>query len=105
MSVVGVSTVILPGIHGYGTILFQYVVLGSWVIVSELSSELYADQNHWAVWIVAFVLNIFFYLVPALVVWVVARKRWPTICTWIILFWCLFYLSLLLFIFPATDGP
>ena len=102
---VGASTVILPTITGYGTILDQTVVLGAWGIVAALTTSTYADQHHMPVWVVAFILNILFFLVPAFVVWIVARKRWPQICSVFLITWCLFYLASLFLLFPATDGP
>ncbi len=102
---VGASTLILPTVCGYGTTLFQIVVLGAWSIVASLTSGAYADLHKGPVWVVSFVLNILLFLVPALMVWVVSRKRWPMICTWFLITWCLFYLSSLFFLFPATDGP
>jgi len=40
---VGASTVLLPSISGYGTLLFQLVALGGWGIVAAITSDAFAD--------------------------------------------------------------
>jgi hypothetical protein len=84
---VGASTAILPTIGGYGTILFQAVVLGAWAIVASLTSGEYADLNHGAVWLVALLLNVLLFLVPALALWLITRKRWPEASTISLIAW------------------
>jgi hypothetical protein len=105
---VGASTAILPilpTIGGNGTILFQVVVLGAWGIIASLTSGEYADLNHGPVWLVALLLNLLLFLVPALVIWLITRNHWPLTSTISLAVWCLFYLSALFVLFPATDWP
>ena len=102
---IGASTAAPPSVTGYGTILFQIVALGAWGIVAALSSGLYADTHHPVVWSVALVLNLLLFLIPAAVIWLTARKRWPVGCSVAILAWSVFYLASLFWLFPATDGP
>jgi hypothetical protein len=102
---VGASTIALPYVTGYGTILFQNVALHAWGIVASLASGLYADTHHPVVWSVALVLNLVFFLIPATGIWIAAHNRWPVWCSAAILAWCVFYLASLFWLFPATDGP
>lgn len=102
---VGASTALLPSITGYGTVLFQLVVLGAWAIVARVASGAYADTHHAPVWILALVINVFLFLVPAATVWLLSRRRWPVACSIALVAWCGFYLASLLVLFPATDGP
>jgi hypothetical protein len=102
---VGVSTAFLPSVTGYGTILFQAVVLGAWGIVASLTSGKCADLHHGSVWSVAFILNLILFLIPALIVWLVLRKSSPKTCSIVMLVWFVFYMASLFFLFPATDGP
>jgi len=101
---VGASTVFLPSVTGYGTVPFQTVVLGARGIVAALTSGEYADLHHGSVWAMAFILNLILFLVPALIIWIVFRKRSPKACSSVILVWFVFYMASMFF-FPATDGP
>src|SRR6266704_5590562 len=92
-SVVGASTVALPSVMGYGTILFQAVALGAWGIVAAITSGLYADTHHPIVWSVALVVNLLLFLIPAVSIWLAARNRWPVGCSVAISAWCVFYLA------------
>jgi hypothetical protein len=105
ISLVGVSTAVLPSVTGYGTGLFQIVVLGAWSIVAHLSSGRFADQHQGPVWFVALLLNVVLFLVPALVVYLPGRKRLPMLTMIVLVSWLGFYLASLFFLFPATDGP
>jgi hypothetical protein len=104
-SAVGASTALLPGVTGYGTLLFQLVALGAWGIVAAITSGAYADANHPWVWSVALVLNLALFLIPAFIIWLTGRKRWPVACSVTLGVWCAFYLASLFVLFPATDGP
>ena len=102
---VGATTALLPFVTGYGTVLFQTVVLSAWGLVAwGLSSE-YADRHHLPVWLVALGLNLLLFLIPGVAIWLIARRRWPRLCVGLVLSWLVFYLALLLVLFPATDGP
>jgi hypothetical protein len=105
VGLVGASTAILPTVGGYGTILFQVVALGAWGIVAAVTSGLYADTHHPVVWSVAFFLNVVLFIVPAGIIWLAGRRRWPVGSSAVISAWCAFYLASLFLLFPATDGP
>jgi hypothetical protein len=102
---VGVSAAFLPGVTGYGTILFQLVVLGAWGLVAALTSGMYADTHNPIVWSIAFLLNLVLFLMPAGLIWHTSRTRWPIGSSVAILAWCTFYVASLFWLFPATDGP
>lgn len=102
---VAASTVVLPWVGGYGTVLFQVVVLEAWRLLSAVTSDQYADLHHGPLWMIALALNVTLFLVPAAVVWFAMRHRWPKSCATAIIGWCALYLASLFFLFPATDGP
>lgn len=102
---VAASTALLPSIGGYGTTLFQVVVLGAWGILAAVTSGQYADVHHGPVWAIALLLNLVLFVVPAVLLWLVSRRRWPVACAALLIAWCLFYLLSLFLLFPATDGP
>ena len=104
-SLIAASTVALPYVTGYGTVLFQVVTLGASAIVASTAASLFADTHHPVVWSVALVLNLLLFLIPASAVWLAARKRWPLGCSAALLGWYALYVSSLFWLFPATDGP
>jgi hypothetical protein len=103
--VVTASTLLLPRVTGYGTSLYQLVVLGAWSLLAHLTSETYADSHHPALWTIATAINLALFLIPEAGIWLASRKRLPTICSVATCLWCGFYLLLLFRLFPATDGP
>ena len=105
MFVVLASTALLPSITGYGTVLFQVVVLGAWGIVAALTSGLFADLHHPVVWIVAAALNLLLFALPTTAIYFSTRTRWPLLGGCAIGAWLAFYLASLFALFPATDGP
>ena len=42
--IVAASTAGLAAVRGFGTVMFQFVVLGAWSIVARLSSGMFADR-------------------------------------------------------------
>jgi hypothetical protein len=104
-AVVALSTVALPWIQGYGTILFQVVVLVPWGIVAAITSGRYADLHHGPVWVLALCLNVLLFLIPTGLFYLATRRRWPRAFGAGVMIWCLFYLGCLFILFPATDGP
>ncbi len=104
-TVVAASTGGLPFVRGYGTGLFQLVVLGAWAIVARLSSGMFADQHHGPLWVVALLLNVLCFCIVAVPLWWVARKRLPKLGASLIICWTIFYVAMLIILFPATDGP
>lgn len=105
VAIVAVSTLLLPWIRGYGTIQYQLVVLGAWGVVAAITSGRYADQHHGPVWVVALLINVLCFLVPAGLFLLVVRRRWPSAAGVGVGLWCVFYLACLFILFPATDGP
>ena len=103
--VIGASTAVLPSVTGYGTNLFQLVAVGAWGLVAAVTSGMYADTHHPIVWSVAFLLNVLLFALPAGLIWLIGRRRWPVGSSIAILAWCTFYLASLFWLFPATDGP
>src|SRR5438105_2460575 len=91
MAVVGACTAVLPYITGYGTILFQMVVLYGWLIVAKIASQEYADLHPAPVLTFATLLNLTAFLIPALVIWVVSSRRWPRVSSALLMIWALFY--------------
>jgi hypothetical protein len=104
-ALVAASTVALPWITGYGTVLYLNVVLSAWGVVAAAASGKYADLHHGPVWFVAFLLNIGAFLVPGLAIFYSTRRRWPRLSAIGLLAWTAFYLMSLFVLFPATDGP
>jgi|SRR5271165_640561 len=104
-AIVAASTFVLPSVSGYGTALFQFVVLGAWGIVAGITSGPYADNHHPQVWTIALVLNVLAFLIPAGLLWLAARRKWPTQGAVAIAIWCILYIGCLFLFFPATDGP
>lgn len=105
VAIVALSTLLLPWIKGYGTVLYQFVVLGAWGVVAAVTSGRYADLHHGPVWVVALLINVICFLVPAWLFWLAARRRWPSAVEVGIGLWCAFYIACLFILFPATDGP
>jgi hypothetical protein len=99
------STAVLPSIHGYGTNLYQFLVLGAYGIVAKVASDDYAELHHASVWALALVLNILLFAVPAGLFLLATRRRWPSVAVIGVAIWFAFYLGCLFFLFPATDGP
>lgn len=103
--VVAVSSVLLPTVTGYGTQLFQAVVLGAWSLVANFTSSGFADQHDGVVLSVAAILNVALFGIPALVSFVLLRNRAPGLCVSLLGTWVVLYLACLFLLFPATDGP
>jgi hypothetical protein len=104
-ALVASSTAAFPWIQGYGMVLAQFVVLGSWGIVAALASGRFADLHHSPIMVVALFLNLLLFMVPAGLSYWIMRHRWPRAFVATVSVWCIFYVSCLFFLFPATDGP
>jgi hypothetical protein len=105
LGAVAASTLALPWIGGYGTILFQVVVLGAWSLLARMTSQIYADRHHAPLWVIALILNVLLYAIPAAAMWALTRTRWPRFSAYAVLVWAAFYLASPFVLFPATDGP
>jgi len=103
--VVAASTAGLAAVRGYGTVLFQFVVLGAWSIVARLSSGIFADRHQGIVWLVTLVVNISVFSLIGIPLWLLSRNRVPKWGTLIIVCWTVVYMSMLFVLFPATEGP
>jgi hypothetical protein len=99
------ATVAFPQVSGYGTHLFQIVVIEAWAIVASLTSGAFADQHHGRLWLLASLLTIFGFSIIAIPVWIGSRKHLPNWGAFFIVCWTLFYVAMLFVLFPATDGP
>ena len=104
-AVVALITAGFPYVTGYGTNLFQLVVLGAWSLIAHLSSGMFADQHHGILYFVALLLNLAGFSLPAMPVWLLSRNRAAQLGSAVIVGWTLFYAAMLFFLFPATDGP
>jgi len=102
---VALTSLAFPHIHTYGTLLFQLVVLGGWALVAAMTSHVFADQSHSVVWSVAAGLNVALFMLPALPVYFIFRRRAPSLASVLLLAWLIFYVCCLFILFPATDGP
>jgi hypothetical protein len=105
LGAVAASSLALPWVGGYGTVLFQVVVFGAWSLLAKMTSQIYADRHHAPLWLLALILNVLLYAVPATAIWAFTRKRWPRFSAYALLGWGAFYLASLFVLFPATDGP
>ena len=103
--VVAISTIPFPWVTGYGTNLFQIVALAAWALLAKFSSEEYADLHHAPLWTLALILNLILFAVPATLLWLPSRTRWPRASACMVATWCVFYVACLYVLFPATDGP
>ena len=88
--VVALTSFVFPHIHTYGTLLYQVVVLGGWMLVAAVTSQVFADQNHWAVWPVVTALNVALFSLPALPVYFIFRRRAPSLASVLLLAWLTF---------------
>lgn len=88
-----------------GTYLFQAVVLNAWGLVASATSGTFADQNHWLLWPVAALLNVFVFSLVAVPGYFMLRQRAPRLCAGLLVLWLLLHLMLLFVLFPASDGP
>ncbi|MGH9716799.1 MAG: hypothetical protein ACRD4R_08760 [Candidatus Acidiferrales bacterium] len=103
--VVAASTAGLAAVRGYGTVLFQLVVLGAWSIVAHITSGLFADHHQGIVWTIAFLLNALGFAIVGVPLWLVSRNRSTRWGPLFIICWTITYLVMLFILFPATDGP
>ena len=103
--IAALSTVGMPYIEGYGTMLAQIVGLGAWALVAAASSGMFADQHHEIIWPIAASLNVVLYSVVATPVYLLLRRRAPKALLVFLVLWLMFYVACLYFLFPATDGP
>ena len=103
--VVAASTAGLAAVRGYGTVMFQLVVLGAWSIVARLSSGIFADRHQGLVWLVALAVNITVFSLIGIPAWLLSRNRLPKWGTLIVVCWTIIYIAMLFVLFPATDGP
>lgn len=102
---VAASTGFLALVSGYGTVLYQVVVLGSWGLVARVTSSRFADQHDGTVWSVAVLINGLLFFVPALLIYAGTRRKRRRLGVGLLLLWCLFYVASLFWLFPASDGP
>jgi hypothetical protein len=104
-AVVAVSTVGLPYVMGYGTVLDQLVVFGAWAIIARLSSGMFVEHHHGYLWAVAFLLNMIGFCVVAVPLWLLSRYRLLKWGLFLSICWTAFWVAMLFLLFPATNGP
>lgn len=102
---VALTTAALYAVTGYGTVLYQIVMLSAWGAVAKIASPAYADSHAVPLLAATLVLNLVYFLIPAVPAWLVLRKRWPRTSAGVSALWCIFYVACLFILFPATDGP
>jgi hypothetical protein len=102
---VAMSSMVLPSVKGYGTVLFQLVAFSGYVLVAIASSQSFAEQNMAIVWTISAMLNVLYFVIPGWIIYRFSREKWQTRSAVLIWCWLLFYLASLLYLFPATDGP
>jgi hypothetical protein len=105
LATVAASTCAFPLVSGYGTLLFQLVVLGGWSLLAAVTSGTFADQHHAVLWPIVVLVNVFVFSLVAGPVYFAMRRRGPQSCALMLAVWLVFYLCSLFFLFPATDGP
>jgi len=102
---VALTTVSFPYVTGYGTSLLQLVVLGAWSLIAHLSSGLFAEHHQGILYLVALFLNLVGFSFVAVPLWLCFRNRATRFGSFAIVGWTVFYVAMLFFLFPATDGP
>ena len=104
-ALVAMSTCVFPFVTGYGTVLFQVVVLSAWSLVASATSGLFADHHHEFVWPVALLLNMVAYAAPLALLRLCLKRAGTPVRVGAVLVWTAFYVASLFVLFPATDGP
>jgi hypothetical protein len=99
------STAAFPSVTGYGTQLFQVVVLTAWAVLAGLTSSRFADQHHGILWTLAAGVNVLTFWIVAVPLWAFLRRRAQLVALCALLGLSAFYLASLFWLFPATDGP
>lgn len=90
---------------GYGTLLSQTILLGSWGLVARLVSPQFADRYDSVVWLVTAVVNGLLFSLPAGIIYHLTRQKLRRFRMPLLIGWTFAYLGLLFWLFPATDGP
>lgn len=98
--IIALSTGFLPFVRGYGTQLFQMIVLPAWLISAK-----YANGNFLVHLLASVSINIVLFSIIALPLYFVFRRLAPRFSSVSLLGWLLFYVGCLFFFFRATDGP
>jgi len=104
-AIVVASSALFSTVAGYGTQLFQAIVLGAWLLVASVTSTSFADQHAGVVYWVAAILNVVLFGAPAFGIFTTLRDRTPKLCIALLGAWVVLYLACLFVLFPATDGP
>jgi hypothetical protein len=102
---VGVAALALPWVHLHPTDLALLVALLAWGAVAFVKSGHYADSHISVVWIVAVLLHLACFLIPALTIFLGLRNRNRRLCLALLGGWWIAYLAFLYVLFPASAGP
>jgi hypothetical protein len=81
MIAVGASTIGIPYVPGYATNLDQIVGFTGFGILAVVTSDRFADMNHWALWPIVGIVNIMVFAIPGVGLWLAGQKRWPLWCS------------------------
>ena len=104
-ALVAAASALLPVVGGYGTVLYQNVTLYGWHLAEIMTSNRFAYDHRAFSWSVAAVLSVLSFLLPAVAVLLVCKRRWQTIGAAVVATWCCVYIACLFLVFPATNGP
>lgn len=104
-AIIALTTAVFPHVGGYGTAVFQIIMLGAWGILAHFTSGLFADQHQSILWAITLVLNMGVFLLIAVPLWALLRNRAPRFAPVTIICWSVLYVALLFVLFPATTGP
>ena len=101
-AIVMLSTVFLPWSGGNETVLGQDLMFSAYALaIRYIPPGDYAFFNHPLIWIFGLVLNLLCFLIPAGLLYWIARRRWPRVSQTTLMVWCAFYLCSLFVLFPA----
>jgi hypothetical protein len=104
ISLVAVNSVFLPQVSGYGTILYQVVMLSSALLVNGFTNiPLSEVGKYWFILALVFV-NLILFLIPTLTVWGIGKNRWPKFTSITVAVFSIVFILSLYVLFPATDG-
>jgi hypothetical protein len=104
ITLVAVNSIFLPQVSGYGTILYQIVIISSAMLVNGFTNAPLSEVGkHWFILALVFV-NLTLFLIPTLIVWGIGKRRWPKFTSIAVATFSAVFILSLYVLFPATDG-
>jgi hypothetical protein len=86
---------------GPGTILLQFLIIGAALLFVK-----FVVPHHGLMLPAMLLLNMALFLLPAIPIYAVTRKRVPRLGSLLIVCWSILYVAMLFFLFPApNEGP